>query len=452
MDIPSGVLFSPQPLGWSYQAYNLLTLVLSSIFIVCLFVMYSISRSVSILPHAFRMVTLEKRRMHCFDVDITSGRQAHKVRMLYMWMLRAAILVMFCFVWQYCVVSYKAIDFAHPRGPVQLYQQCVRWESDCFGEKQHQRFFSFNANPTNVCTQFKEISENQMGKVVHEILEQHRYVLCVHFISPDAMVYTAGLSIAFALGYLILTGFEVLVWLLYRATERWLPLLVFMIGIAVFGFWIGSLFIPQFFTFFGCWISFIMVLTVPWILWLALAAAYNLRKLQHQKWALWQEQANRPLDQLMDRGRRESEISGQNVAARGLTRIHPDSFTRHDLDIHRDCVPSSPRLRSCVTYAQQGSGEASGGDLDVDMDDLAALKASKICSEGQEGDVKKKNEGHFELPNVRGIKMGIRQKKEKSSQPSGTESGGLPFAQQDSRVSQPEANQAKGAGNSGKGG
>ncbi|KAL8451163.1 hypothetical protein Emag_002880 [Eimeria magna] len=293
MDIPSSLLFSPQPLGWSYQAYNLLTLVLSSIFIVCLFVMYSISRSVSILPHAFRMVTLEKRRMHCFDVDITSGRQAHKVRMLYMWMLRAAILVMFCFVWQYCVVSYKAIDFAHPRGPVQLYQQCVRWESDCFGEKQHQRFFSFNANPTNVCTQFKEISENHMDKVVQQILEQHRYLLCVHFISPDAMVYTAGLSIAFALGYLILTGFEVLVWLLYRATERWLPLLVFTIGIAVFGFWIGSLFIPQFFTFFGCWISFIMVLTVPWILWLALAAAYNLRKLQHQKWALWQEQANR---------------------------------------------------------------------------------------------------------------------------------------------------------------
>ncbi|KAL8437790.1 hypothetical protein ACSSS7_000671 [Eimeria intestinalis] len=415
MDIPSGMLFSPQPLGWSYQAYNLLTLVLSSIFIVCLFVMYSISRSVSILPHAFRMVTLEKRRMHCFDVDITSGRQAHKVRMLYMWMLRAAILVMFCFVWQYCVVSYKAIDFAHPRGPIQLYQQCVRWESDCFGEKQHQKFFSFNANPTNVCSQFKEISESQIDKVLQQILEQHRYLLCVHFISPDAMVYTAGLSIAFALGYLILTGFEVLVWLLYRATERWLPLLVFTIGIAVFGFWIGSLFIPQFFTFFGCWISFIMVLTVPWILWLALAAAYNLRKLQHQKWALWQEQANRPLDQLMDRGRRDSEISGHNLAAR------------------------------------QGSGEASGGDMDVDMDDLAALKASKICSEGQEGDLKKKNEGYFELPNLKGIKMGIRQKKEKSPQLSGTESGGPPFAQQDAGVSKPEASQAKEAANAEKG-
>lgn len=293
MDVPTHIPYTPEPLGWSFQAYNLLTVVLSCIFIACLFVMYSISRTVSILPHAFRMVSMQRRRMLCFDVDITSGRQAHKVRMVYTWMLRATILVTFCFVWQYCVLAYKAIDFADPRGPVQLYVQCVRWESDCFGEKQHHRFFNFLANPTNVCTTFKEIAGNNLVSIQDELLQNHRYLLCMHFVTPDAMVYTAGVSIAFALGYLILTGFEVLVWLLYRATERWLPLLIFSIGIVVFGFWIGSLFIPQLFTFFGCWISFIMVLTIPWILWLALAAAYNLRKLQHQKWALWQQQANR---------------------------------------------------------------------------------------------------------------------------------------------------------------
>ncbi|KAL8427984.1 hypothetical protein Efla_004242 [Eimeria flavescens] len=406
MDIALTVPFSPQPLGWSFQAYNLLTLVLSSIFIVCLFIMYSISRSVSILPHAFRMVTLEKRRMHCFDVDITSGRQAHKVRMLYMWMLRAAILVMFCFVWQYCVVSYKAIDFSHRLGPMHLYLQCVRWESDCFGEKQHHRFFNFSANPTNVCTHFQGMPADQMDKVLEQISEQHRYLLCMHFISPDAMVYTAGLSIAFALGYVVLTGFEVLVWLLYRATERWLPLLVFTLGILVFAFWIGSIFIPQFFTFFGCWISFIMVLTVPWILWLALAAAYNLRKLQHQKWALWQEQANRPLNQLMDRGKRDSEASGQVLAARG-------------------------------------SREASGGDMDMDMDELAALKASKICNQREENELKKEAEARFELPNLRGIKVGLRQKKEKPQQLSQGESASPPLAQPDASEPNKEAKAAK---------
>lgn len=401
MEVPTHLPYTPQPLGWSYQTYNLLTLVLSSIFIVCLFVMYSISRTVSILPHAFRMVTLERRRMHCFDVDITSGRQAHKVRMLYIWMLRASILVMFCFVWQYCVLTYKAIDFSHPRGPLQLYLQCVVWESDCFGEKSHHTFFDFYANPTNVCLAFKEIKRNQIEQVMDQILEKHRYLLCMRFVSPDAMVYTSGVSIAFALGYLIITGFEVLVWLLYRTRERWLPILIFTIGIAVFALWIGSLFIPQLFTFFGCWISFVMVLTVPWILWLALAAAYNLRKLQHQKWALWQEQANRPLDELVDHGKRGS-----------------DPFI-------------DPRGLALIPRGRHGSRDGSGiMDLDVDVDEVIALKASKICDEGQE--VKqKKAEGHFELPilkgTLQGVKLGLRQKKDNASQQFGGENNAAPL-------------------------
>ncbi|CDJ42671.1 hypothetical protein, conserved [Eimeria tenella] len=398
MDLPTHIPYSPQPLGWSFQTYNLLTLVLSSIFIVCLFIMYSISRTVSILPHAYRMVTLERRRMHCFDVDITSGRQAHKVRMLYIWMLRAAILVMFCFVWQYCILTYKAIDFSHRKGPLQLYLHCVLRESDCFGLRNHHHFFDFYSNPTNVCLDYKEIAENRMEEVMEEILEKHRYLLCIHFVSPDAMVYTAGVSIAFSLGYLILTGFEVLVWLLYRSTERWLPILISSIGIAFFVLWIGSLFIPQLFTFFGCWISFVMVLTVPWILWLALAAAYNLRKLQHQKWALWQEQANRPLAQLVDRGRRGSDPL---LEKRGL----------------------GLRGGQC---SRDGSGML---DLDVDMDDVAALKASEIRDDDSETRNKKKNEGHFEIPNIRETlqgTLGLRQKKDNSHQQLG---GGRPQMQ-----------------------
>ncbi|CDJ36603.1 uncharacterized protein EMH_0065680 [Eimeria mitis] len=350
--------------------------------------MYSISRTVSILPHAFRMVTLEKRRMHCFDVDITSGRQAHKVRMLYIWMVRASLLVMFCFVWQYCVLTYKAIDFSQRRGPLQLYLQCVLWESDCFGLKNHHHFFDFYSNPTNVCMKYKEIAGNRMEDVMDDILENHRYLLCVRFVPPDAMVYTAGVAIAFALGYLILTGFEVLVWLLYRSTERWLPILIFTIGIGFFVLWIGSLFVPQLFTFFGCWISFVMVLTLPWMLWLSLAAAYNLRKLQHQKWALWQEQANRPLAQLVDRGRRGS-----------------DAFLEK---------------RVLVPRGGHGSGDGLGVlDMDVDMDDVAALKASEICEEGHSEKSKKKNESHFELTNLKETlqgTLGLRQKKDNSSQ------------------------------------
>ncbi|CDI81943.1 hypothetical protein, conserved [Eimeria acervulina] len=340
--------------------------------------MYSISRTVSILPHAFRM---------------------------------------------YCVLTYKAIDFSKRRGPLQLYLQCVLWESDCFGLRNHHHFFDFYSNPTNVCLKFKEIAENRMEDVMDDILDNYRYLLCVRFVPPDAMVYTAGVAIAFALGYLILTGFEVLVWLLYRSTERWLPILVSTIGIGFFVLWIGSLFIPQLFTFFGCWISFVMVLTLPWILWLALAAAYNLRKLQHQKWALWQEQANRPLAQLVDRGRRGSDpfLEKRVLVPRRLL-LFTYAFWFADTLWHVRIALSTLAFASTGErgLGGQGSGDGLGVlDLDVDMEDVAALKASEICEEGPAEKTKKKNDSHFELTNLKETlqgTLGLRQKKDNSHQ------------------------------------
>lgn len=67
-----------------------------------------------------------------------------------------------------------------------------------------------------------------------------------------------------------------------------------------------------------------------------------------------------------------------------------------------------------------GSGDGLGVlDLDVDMDDVAALKASEICEEGQAEKGKKKNDNHFELTNIKDTlqgTLGLRQKKDNSSQ------------------------------------
>lgn len=88
----------------------------------------------------------------------------------------------------------------------------------------------------------------------------------------------------------------------------------------------------------------------------------------------------------------------------------------------------------CVCLAQRGQGSRDGSgimDLDVDMDEVAALKASKICDEGQENKPKKKTEGHFELPNLKGtlqgVKLGLRQKKVNSSQQFGGEQTAAPL-------------------------
>lgn len=119
-----------------------------------------------------------------------------------------------------------------------------------------------------------------------------------------------------------------------------------------------------------------------------------------------------PLDELMEHGRRES-----------------DSFAEPGGNI----------------FGVRGSAEGSGGiDLDVDMDEVAAIKASEIRNEGKEKEAKKKNEGHFELPNLRGYgaKIGLRPKKDdKSPQP-----GALPAAEPEGANQKGESNTPSGTG------
>ncbi|CDI84244.1 hypothetical protein EPH_0012280 [Eimeria praecox] len=97
---------------------------------------------------------------------------------------------------------------------------------------------------------------------------------------------------------------------------------------------------------------------------------------------------DRPLAQLVDRGRRGSD---------------------HFLE-----------KRGLVPRGGQGSGDGLGVlDMDVDMDDVGALKASELCEEDSAEKNKKKTDGHFELTSLKETlqgTLGLRHKKDSSSQ------------------------------------
>ncbi|PHJ16540.1 transmembrane protein [Cystoisospora suis] len=321
LDGETTVIPLSKSLAWPYQVYNCFTLLLSCLILFCVFVVHQMSRNASVLPHAFQMVTLHKRRMYCFEIDISTGACARKVRIQYMWLLRTAMLVVGCYVWQTCILSYWSIDFADSSGLKSLLSACVEDAADCFGSRVNHAFFSVNADPTNLCTKYeKELYSfiiqsatagggskpspltsaatgvsMSLAAFRKEILQDYRYITCINFVKPNTITYTQNLAIAYALGNMIVTLFEMLVWLLYRSKTSLLPVLVLVVGILFLGVWIGSIFIPRLLTFFSSWIGYVMLLSTPLILWTALLAAHNLRRIQHQKWSLWQIQANRPL-------------------------------------------------------------------------------------------------------------------------------------------------------------
>ncbi|PFH38659.1 hypothetical protein BESB_010010 [Besnoitia besnoiti] len=285
---------SGKPLNWGYQVYNCFTLMLSCIILFCVLLIHEMSRSASVLPHAFQMITLRKRRMFCFEVDISSGPCARKVRMHYMWLLRTAILVVGCYVWQTCLLSYWAIDYRDTSARASLVTACTVDDADCFGSRHNYDFFSVNAAPPNLCVKYS-YEDLRTERIQEEIRENYRYITCIGFVRPDTLTYTQHLAIAYALTKMIITLFEVLVWFLYRSRSSLLAIVVLVVGIIFLGVWVGSIFIPRLLTFFGSWIGYVMLLSVPLVLWTALMAAHNLRKIQHQKWTLWQIQANRPV-------------------------------------------------------------------------------------------------------------------------------------------------------------
>ncbi|KEP63772.1 UNVERIFIED_CONTAM: hypothetical protein HHA_231220 [Hammondia hammondi] len=288
-----------QPRDWPYQVYNCFTLVLSCTVLLFVLAIHEMSLYASILPHAFQMVTLRKRRIYCFEVDISSGPAARKVRMQYVWLLRTAVLVVACYLWQTCVLSYWAFDAREASGKQSLLDACGNDGADCFGSAHNYDFFSVNASPANLCVKY-DLAAILRPETQEEIYTKYRYVTCINFVTPNTLVYTQHLAIAYALAKMIITLFEVLVWLLYRSRSSILPTVVFAVGVVFLAVWIGSIFIPRLLSFFSSWIGYVMLLSVPIVLWTALLAAHYLRKIQHQKWTLWKIQANRPMARAED--------------------------------------------------------------------------------------------------------------------------------------------------------
>lgn len=296
--------------------------------ITALLLFQLILRYDSVLTVCFHSIQLRGMRLRCFEVDITVyNDDSESLRDYLRWLIRIVIVVVFCYVWQTCFISYKAFHL-QPSSPScyirDIFDQCRR-KADCFASSKPFYFFlsSWWHEPPQICDEgdypTSTISlllsdENKAyAALINRILPDKPFVVCVRFIHPNNVNYTTQLAISFALSKMIVLFTELTVWILLETKRFYLCNVTLLIITLLFFFiWITCMFIPTIFTFVVSWLGFVELLSIPLILLACRQIATHLRRLKSLKFNTWKLAADRSIDHL----RGEEELLDLNYQQR----------------------------------------------------------------------------------------------------------------------------------------
>eukprot|EP00922_Rhytidocystis_sp_ex-Travisia-forbesii_P055791 GHVS01082611.1.p1 GENE.GHVS01082611.1~~GHVS01082611.1.p1 ORF type:complete len:432 (-),score=40.95 GHVS01082611.1:205-1500(-) len=284
---------------WTYQEYNAFTLSLSLFMVLGLVLFQFLIRDDGLLSVAFRCVNgTNNRRLTCYNTDICWSTDGAHVKYHLRWLLRTVIVVVACYLWQTCIVSYKALNINYYNHRLIFREECKMRAADCFGASKPWHFFLFWSVPDELCSTTTDFTDTAISD---NIIPQHSFVICIRWISPDSLVYTAHLAIAFALSQMIVSLSEVVVWILLETQwpKVWSVGLV-CISIAFLVFWISSIFIGMLFSFFTSWLGFVELLSVPLVLLCCREIARSLRRIRRLRVQKWAAKADKPVAQLAE--------------------------------------------------------------------------------------------------------------------------------------------------------
>eukprot|EP00921_Rhytidocystis_pertsovi_P001942 GHVQ01003300.1.p1 GENE.GHVQ01003300.1~~GHVQ01003300.1.p1 ORF type:complete len:406 (-),score=37.32 GHVQ01003300.1:935-2152(-) len=322
---------------WEYHLYTTLSLVLSCIILLCLFGFHHVSAHQPLLVVMFRSVTRAQKRLFCFEIDLTGSKEGKRVQSCLRGLLRTVVVLVLCFLWQSCVLRYRVFNLNHTVDIRELVAQCQIFETDCFAASSPMHFFLFWHTPTQICSSAtvsaivgppsinlfdvggvngyvarpNEIDVRGMGTttgsggvdiaydVSQDVLDVNPFVICMRWVPPDTLLWTTQLAIAVALCHMVVTLSEVMVWIVLETRHhRTCSIGVLVVSVLLFAGWVGSMFVDEFFVFYGSWLGFAQLLSVPIILLICRQISTDLRCIRHAKIHRWKANANRPIDQL----------------------------------------------------------------------------------------------------------------------------------------------------------
>jgi hypothetical protein len=244
------------------------------------------------LPLLFPGVfSVRERRFYFFELDVTNGTVAEKLRSHAKMLVRMIVVVVLSFLWQHCVISTETVvGTKFPK------DQCDKG-LDCFASEVHfMTLFTRDHHPVNC----KGSGDDFKSTVV---------VSCIGFIKPTASGWLMYLGIAHSLTQLNLKFYGLLIWLggNSRCINRLFALLgLISLPLALVLYFGGAL--SEFAT---SWLSFVTTMSVPVFLYLVNRSARILDQ-------LWKQESSRlqgSIEQHLSLALEDVELSEQSGIA-----------------------------------------------------------------------------------------------------------------------------------------
>ncbi|CEM07764.1 unnamed protein product [Vitrella brassicaformis CCMP3155] len=315
--------------SFSWFEYQLLTLSLAVFMCFCLGVLEYVLRRFSILPLMFTMLTIQRRRMYCFEVDISLTQEGKHIRQQCKMMLRITLIVVLSYVWQGCVL--ESVTITGGSFPTEECEQ----DKDCFAAT-----LSFD-------TLFQQ-SHKSIDCDKPEEYDSEKYIVvnCLSFVNPNAVLWMEKAAIAYSLGLLLLRAFEILLWVCSRSLA-WMRIVLFVLITYTIAL-IVLFFAGYMATFVSSWLAYVMMFSFPGVLLFTQRAARCLRELRRQLYAQYQQEATKSLQSQFSPD--EEMIQAQDIdQAFSVKSVTPSEPQEAPIDDATLSLPAASAARHTVS-------------------------------------------------------------------------------------------------------
>lgn len=266
----------------SLLPYYFLSLILSLIIIISIVALEWTVKSFDIILLTFdTMLKIDRRRLRCFNVDITLTPQYSTIIHSCGGMMRIMVTTVLCFLWQSCFFFQRTHQMNNGHPDFKKIHRFCQSGLVCVYYRNSFEVFVLWARGNNVC----RLIDQDPNQIQHEVDFTNGYLTCVGIYSTDSLGIVARLAISYALVQLFIKLFQLFTWFIFRSKTRFLSSTYLIFSVLLFILYFITLFVPRLF-FVDTWFTSAGYLSFPATLLYARSVGMAAREVLNQQLSL----------------------------------------------------------------------------------------------------------------------------------------------------------------------